>query len=78
MQWCMVGGGAPKPTQISEKVKSGSIVDFDGFIRHVKNEELPRKILKAFKECGLMNFLFHNYPNTHKKEAIELYLNAWE
>lgn len=45
----------------------------DGFIQFATNQELTQKIInKDFEDCGLLLYLFNDYPST------QWYLNARE
>lgn len=45
---------------------------------HCTNEELVRKIIKAFEDCDLMGYFCHDYSSTYRREVFLFYLNARE
>ncbi|XP_019171897.1 PREDICTED: uncharacterized protein LOC109167327 [Ipomoea nil] len=62
--------------ELSSMVKSGSILDRDGFIQHASDKELAEKIMQRFSDCGLMKFLTHDYLTVHKIDSTEWFMNA--
>lgn len=61
----------------SDKVKTGSILDIQGFLSFFNNLEDANKVMKAFEDCGIIRFLSFNYQNVHKDEMLVFYLKPW-
>lgn len=72
---------APKPSpkkvvKNEDRVKIGSILDKEGFLRQHDNFETARKIMKGFEDSSLLTFVTFDYGRIHKKEVVEFYLNT--
>lgn len=64
---------SPKPLDM---VKTGSILDVQGFLNHLNNSEEAKKVIKAFRDCGIPRFLSFGYQSVNKEEVLEFYLKA--
>lgn len=59
-----------------DRVKTGSILNKDGFLQQYNNLETTKKIIKAFTNNGLLKFVTFEFGWVHEKEIVEFYLNA--
>ncbi|XP_031116284.1 uncharacterized protein LOC116019999 [Ipomoea triloba] len=66
----------PALEELSNMVKTGSILDRAGFLQHSTDRELTEKILKKFEDCGLMRFLTYDYQSVHRMDFTEWFVNA--
>lgn len=66
----------PKASKSSDKVKTCSILDVQGFLSHFNDSKEVKRVVKAFSDCEILNFLSFNYRAVHKEVVLEFYLNA--
>ncbi|VFQ84247.1 unnamed protein product [Cuscuta campestris] len=68
---------APKgPNKVTDRIKTGCILDPEGFLKQHQHSDVARKIIDAFQDCGLMKFLAFPYSSVQKEEVLEWYLHA--
>lgn len=73
----MAPKASPKKVISNEdKVKTGCILDKNGFLPQHDNSNEAKKIIKAFEDSRLLYLVTFNYQRSHKKEIVELHLNA--
>lgn len=66
----------PKALKPVDKVKNGSILDVQGFLAFYNNSKDAKKVVKAFEESRILQFLTFNYKSVYKEEVLEFHLNA--
>lgn len=66
----------PKAPKRTDKIITGLILDVQGFLAHFNNSEDAKKIVKAFTNSGILNFLSFNYTSVNKDAILEFYLKA--
>nr|GMD52553.1 reverse transcriptase [Ipomoea batatas] len=59
-----------------KQVKTGNILDKEGYIKYSDNPEETQRILKKFEKVGLMKYLTHDYQNIHALDFTEWFANA--
>lgn len=52
---------ASKMIKATDHVKMGSMLDVEGFLKQHNNSETAKKIIKAFKDYGLLKYLTFDY-----------------
>lgn len=67
---------APKVITNEDRVKMGSILDKDDYLRQHNNSETSKKIIKDFEDSGLLFMVTFDDQKVYKKEVVQFYLNA--
>lgn len=65
-----------KEPKATNRVKMGSMLDVDGFLKQHGSSEAMKKIIQSFKDSGLLKYLTFENQTIRNEEVLELYLNA--
>lgn len=66
---------APKQITNEDRIKTGAILDRDGYLRQHNHLEIAKKIMKVFEDAKLMGLITFEHGRLHK-EVVKFYLNA--
>ncbi|XP_019198531.1 PREDICTED: uncharacterized protein LOC109192376 [Ipomoea nil] len=62
--------------ELAKMVRSGSILDVQGFLAQAHDQALAEEIIQALKECGLLHFCSFPYEGYYVEDVAEFYLMA--
>lgn len=56
-----------KPAKATGRVKMGSMLDKNGFLKQHDQFETTKQIIKALEDCGLMKYITFDYKSVQKE-----------